>query len=144
MNGNFSLRERAVPYIISAPVQTDRTGESIAALDTQFGDFLGSKGITTEELARVTANGINELPGRFETSSAVLGAMMSNDLFGRPDEYYESLSAKYRGLTPTAVDQAIRAAVNRRGFVWVVVGDAAKVRPQLEKLGLPIETMSPR
>ncbi len=144
VNGNFSLRERAVPYLISAPVQTDRTGESIAALDSQFGDFLGSKGITTEELARVTANGINELPGRFETSSAVLGAMMSNDLFGRPDEYYESLAAKYRGLTPTAVDQAIRAAVSRRGFVWVVVGDAAKVRPQLAKLGLPIETMSPR
>ena len=144
VNGNFSLRERAVPYVISAPVQADRTGEAIAALDSQFGEFLGSKGITAEELTRVTTNSINELPGRFETSSAVLTAMISNDLLGRPDDYYESLAARYRGQTAGAVDQAIRAAVSRRGFVWVVVGDAAKVRPQLAKLGLPIEVMTAR
>ena len=44
VNGNFSLRERAVPYLISAPVQADRTGDAIAALDAQFGGFLGAQG----------------------------------------------------------------------------------------------------
>ena len=29
-------------------------------------------------------------------------------------------------------------------FVWVVVGDAGAVRPQLERLGLPIEVMQPQ
>jgi zinc protease len=142
VNGNFSLREHAVPYVVSAPVQADRTGESIAALDTPVRRLLRSQGVTPEELARVTANSINELPGRFETSSAVLGAMMSNDLLGRPDDYYETLAARYRSQTPAAVDQAIRAAVSQRGFVWLVVGDAAKVRPQLAKLGLPIEVVT--
>ena len=95
-------------------------------------------------LARVTGNSINELPGRFETASAVLGAMMSNDLLGRPDDYYETLAARYRSQTTAGVDQAIRAAVSPRGFVWLVVGDAAKVRPQLDKLGLPIEVIPAR
>ncbi|MDQ3144377.1 MAG: insulinase family protein, partial [Pseudomonadota bacterium] len=144
VNGNLALRERAVPYLINAPVQADRTGDAIAALDTQFAGFLGPRGVTPEELARVTANSINELPGRFETSSAVLAAMMSNDLLGRPDDYYETLATRYRGQTPAAVDQAIRAAVSQRGFVWLVVGDAAKVRPQLAKLGLPIEVIPAR
>jgi predicted Zn-dependent peptidase len=144
VNGNFALREHAVPYVVNAPVQADRTGEAIAALDAQFAGFFGPKGVTPEELARVTANSINELPGRFETSSAVLGAMMSNDLLGRPDNYYETLAARYRSQTPAAVDKAIRAAINQRGFVWLVVGDAAKVRPQLAKLGLPIEVVAPR
>jgi predicted Zn-dependent peptidase len=144
VNGNFSLRERAVPYIVSAPVQADRTGEAIAALDAQFAGFFGPKGVTPAELERVTANSINELPGRFETSSAVLGAMMSNDLLGRPDDYYETLATRYRNQTPAAVDGAIRAAVSQKGFVWLVVGDAAKVRPQLAKLGLPIEVITPR
>ena len=139
VNGNFSLRERAVPYIVSAPVQADRTGDAIAALDAQFGGFLGAKGVTADELARVTANSINELPGRFETSSAVLAAMMSNDLLGRPDNYYETLAPDIAARPRPTVDQAIRAAVSQRGFVWLVVGDAAKVRPQLDKLGLPIE-----
>ena len=144
VNGNFALREHAVPYVVNAPVQADRTGESIAAQQSQFSGFLGAKGVTPEELARVTANSINELPGRFETSTAVLSAMMSNDLLGRPDNYYETLATRYRGQTPAAVDQAIRAAVSDRGFVWLVVGDAAKVRPQLAKLGLPIEVIQPR
>ena len=48
------------------------------------------------------------------------------------------------GQTPAAVDSAIRAAVAQRGFVWLVVGDAAKVRPQLAKLGMPIEVVSAR
>jgi predicted Zn-dependent peptidase len=144
VNGNFALREHAVPYVVNAPVQADRTGESIAALQSQFSGFLGAKGVTPEELARVTANSINELPGRFETSTAVLSAMMSNDLLGRPDNYYETLATRYRSQTPAAVDQAIRAAVSDRGFVWLVVGDAAKVRPQLVKLGLPIEVVQAR
>jgi ribose 5-phosphate isomerase len=28
-----------------------------------------------------------------------------------------------------------------KAFVWIVAGDAAKVRPQLEKLGMPIEVV---
>ena len=70
--------------------------------------------------------------------------MMSNDLLGRPDDYYETLAARYRGQTTAAVDSAIRTAVSQRGFVWLVVGDAAKVRPQLAKLGLPIEVATAR
>ena len=144
VNGNFGLREHAVPYIVSAPVQADRTGDAIAALDAQIGSFLGAKGITADELTRATTNSINELPGRFETAGAVLSAMMSNDLLGRPDNYYETIADRYRAQTVANVDKAIRGAITRRGFVWVVVGDAAKVRPQLTKLGYPIEVMQPR
>ena len=35
--------------------------------------------------------------------------------------------------------EAIRSAIDPNGFTWIVVGDAAKIRPQLDKLGLPIE-----
>ena len=144
VGGNFGVREHAVPYVVSAPVQTDRTGDSITALDAQISAFLGAKGITADELARATTNSINELPGEFETSGAVLSAMMSNDLLGRPDDYYETVAGRYRGQTVAGVDRAIRGAITQRGFVWVVVGDAAKVRPQLDKLGLPIEVMQAR
>jgi predicted Zn-dependent peptidase len=144
VGGNFGIREHSVPYVISAPVQADRTGDAIKALDAQISGFLGLKGITAEELSRATTNNINELPGRFETAGAVLSAMMSNDLLGRPDDYYETIADRYRGQTVANVDKAIRGAINRRGFVWVVVGDAAKVRPQLTKLGYPIEVMPAR
>ncbi len=131
----------ASPYIVNAPVQADRTGDSLKALNDDISEFLTTKGITEEELARAVSNNVQALPGRFETSNSVLAAMMSNDLYGRPDNYFELLGDRYRGLTRASTDQALRSVLDPKGFVWVVVGDAAKVRPQLDKLGIPIEVM---
>jgi predicted Zn-dependent peptidase len=144
VRGSAQLSEKAVPYVINAPVQADRTGDSIRALNEDFGAFLGKKGVTGEELSRTIANRINALPGQYETSGAVLSAMMSNDLFGRPTNYQETLAAKYRSYTAASLDQAIRDVIDPNGFVWVVVGEAAKVRPQLDKLGLPVEVIEAR
>ena len=66
--------------------------------------------------------------------------MLNIDMLGRPDNYYETLAPEYRRLTTAQLDQAARSALDPKGFTWIVVGDAAKIRPQLEKLGLPIET----
>jgi len=141
VSGGEGVSANAVSYVISAPVQADRTADSISALNGQVGDFLSTKGLTPEELTRIVARGINELPGQFETAGAVISAMMGMDLLGRPDDYYETLPAKYRALTQTSGDAAIRRAIDPKGFTWIVVGDAAKVRPQLEKLGMPIEVV---
>ena len=116
----------------------------IRALNDQLGQFLGKKGVSGEELTRLVSNNVDALPGRFETSGAVLGAMMTSDLYRRPDNYYELLAGKYRALTQAELNAALKAAVDPRGFTWVVVGDAKQVRPQLDKLGIPVEVVQPR
>jgi predicted Zn-dependent peptidase len=141
VSGDESVLLHAVPYIVSAPVQADRTGDSLAELNQPLNEFLTTKGVTQEELKRTVENDINRLPGEFETSGAVLGAMMDMDMLDRPDNYYETLAPEYRSLTAEALDKAARSALDPKGFTWIVVGDAAKVRPQLEKLGLPIEVV---
>ena len=65
-------------------------------------------------------------------------------MYDRPDNYFELLGDRYRGLTRTSTDQALRSVLDPKGFVWVVVGDAAKVKPQLDKLGIPVEIAQPR
>ncbi len=144
VRGSLGLNVHAAPYIVSAPVQADRTADSIKALSDQISGFLGKKGVTEEELQRTIANLSQQLPGRFETSQAVLGAMMSNSLYRRPDNYYELLAGKYRALTQAGLDQAMRSAIDPNSFTWVVVGDGAKVKPQLDKLGLPVEVVEAR
>ena len=143
VSGSLSLNQHAVPYTIVAPVQADKTGAAIAELRQQIGAFLTTNGVTKEELDRTVAKSVNQLPGQFESAESVLGAMMRNDLLGRPDDYYETVAAKYRALDVAGLDRAIRATVDPAKLVWVVVGDAAKVRPQLEKLGLPVEVAQP-
>jgi len=141
VGGGESINLHAVPYTVSAPVQADRTGDSLAELNKLITDFLTSNGVTAEERERVVTKSINELPGEFETSGAVLSAMMNIDMLGKPDNYYETLAPKYRALTQASLDAAARGALDPKGFIWIVVGDAAKVRPQLEKLGMPIEVV---
>ena len=60
---------------------------------------------------------------------------------GRPDDYYTTLADKYRSMTAAELDRAARSAIDIGKFSIVVVGDAAKVKPQLEKLGFPLETV---
>jgi zinc protease len=144
VRGNLMLHEQSVPYLVTAPVQADKTGPSIAALAENYEAYLTDRGTTDEELARIIANNIQQLPGRFETSGAVLQAMMTNALLGRPDNYYELLADRYRVQSRVTLDEAARAAISPKGFTWVVVGDSAVIRPQLEKLGMPIEVIEPR
>jgi predicted Zn-dependent peptidase len=123
-------------------VQADKTGESIAALISNYKAFLSDKGITKEERDRIVGGNIRELPGSFETSGDVLAAMQRNVLFNRPDDFYATVASAYRGMTEEKLDTSVRALVNPDKFTWVVVGDAAKVKPQLEALGLPIEMVT--
>ena len=141
VNGDELVLQHAVTYTISAPVQADRTGDALAELSKRIGEFLTTKGVTPEELKLTIANDINRLPGEFETSGAVLSSIMNMDELGRPDDYYERLAPEYRAQTTASLDQAARAALDPKAFVWIVAGDAVKVRPQLEKLGLPIEVV---
>lgn len=139
VRGAINTLQNRVPYIVNAPVQANRTGESIAALIAQYDRFLTADGVTSEELERTINGDTRGLAGSYETSAQILGALRSNALYGRPDDYQETLASRTRGLTAEQMDAAARAVIDPDRFVWVVVGDAAVVQPQLEALGLPIE-----
>jgi len=139
LSGRINTLERQTPYIISAPVQANRTGESIQALMDQYRAFLSDRGVTAAELDRTVNGNIGQLPGSFESSAAVLNALRSNALYDRPDDYWETLAPRYQALTADAMDAEARRRIDGAAMVWVVVGDAATVRPQLEALGLPVE-----
>jgi zinc protease len=141
VGSGFTSRIDKVAFVIQAPVQTDQTGPSIAALLSNMRDYLGAKGTTAEELERTTNGSIRELPGSFETSDAVLGGLINIVQLGRPDDYYETIASQYRAMTAADFDKAARATLDPDMLAFVVVGDAAKVRPQLDKLGLPIEVI---
>ncbi|MDG2533029.1 pitrilysin family protein [Sphingomonas sp. HITSZ_GF] len=138
----ISTRVGQANFQINASVQSDKTGASIAALRQDIDAFLGADGITDREL-RLTADGaVRQLPGRFETASSVLYAMEENDMLRRPDDYYSRLATRYAAQTGSALDQAARKAIDPEKLLWVVVGDAETVRPQLDGLGLPIEVVT--
>ena len=68
VSGDVSVIEHAVPYIVSAPVQADRTGDSLPRSTASIEGFLTTKGVTAGRARQHVANNINRLPGEFETS----------------------------------------------------------------------------
>jgi len=129
-------------WVAVAPVQADRTGDSIREFQKDLQSFLGDKGVTKDELERTINGNVRELPGSFETSDDVLGGLRQIVKFGRPDNYYETLPATYEAMTAAEIDAAARKALSADGLVYVIVGDAAVVKPQLDGLGLPVEMVS--
>ncbi|WP_267397510.1 MULTISPECIES: pitrilysin family protein [unclassified Sphingomonas] len=142
VGGGFRVAAYSTPYSISAPVQADQTGPSLAAMRSDVSEFLTKQPMTQVEFDRAINGAVRALPGQFETAEAVLGAMQQNDLLHRPDDYYATITRRYQGFTLPQLNAAIQGALNPAKAVWVVVGDAAKVKPQLDTLGLPVEVVA--
>ncbi len=132
-------REDRLALRIYAPVQTDKAGPAIGELRNEITGYLGAKGTTPVELGLAAQGSARQLPGMFETSGAVLGGIARIVQFHRPDDYFATLPDRYRAMTASDLDAAARSKIDPNRIVWVVVGDAGKIRPQLDKLGLPVE-----
>ncbi len=130
-------RERMGWFVI-APVQTDRTGNTIAAMIADIKAFTGAQPVDAAERDKTVNNTIRSLPGDFESGSALLAAIEKNALYGRGDDYYTRLVPRLEALTPADLNAAAKVLSTDR-MVWVVVGDRKLVEPQLAKLGLPVE-----
>jgi predicted Zn-dependent peptidase len=125
--------------VIAAPVQSDKTGDSVRQIIADMKAFPANRGIDAEELNRVTEGNIRGLPNRFETNAQVLGAVSQNDWLHRPDNYYATLPTRYRHIDATAINAAAKTFLQPDQLTYVVVGDRKLVEPQLKSLGLPIE-----
>ena len=59
---------------------------------------------------------------------------LSSPLYAGGGDYWETTGPRYEALAPQDMDAAARRILEHDDYVWVVVGDAAVVEPQL---GLP-------
>src|SRR5690606_38338342 len=92
---------------VFTPVQSDRTADSIRLILDEMAAFAaGTKGIDQAELQRVTDGNIRGLPNSFQTNGQVLGALLANQHFGRPDDYQAKLPGIYRAIGAADIDAA--------------------------------------
>ena len=127
---------------IATQVQADRTADSIRVILDQMRAFPNTSPVDEVEYQRVTDGAIRGLPNRYETNAQVLSALIANRRFGRDIRYDARLPDIYRGIDEAAINTAASTWLQPDELAIVVVGDASTVRPQLETLGMPIETLS--
>jgi zinc protease len=127
------------PFLVFAPVQTDRTGDSLAELIKELESIKTNRPVTADEMSRVIAGSTRELPGQFQTAQAVLASLITSARYGRPLDYAATLTERYLALRLEDLESATEI-VSPRSLIWVIVGDLDAIRAQVEALGIaPIE-----
>jgi zinc protease len=122
------------PFLIFAPVQTDKTKESLVEVNKELRALLADGPVTGEELARIQANETLTLPGSRETLNAVGSSITDLVQFGWPDNYYDTMAGKIRALKTSDLDAAAKQVIHPDNLVWVVVGDRAKIESGIREL----------
>lgn len=124
------------PFFVYAPVQTDKTALSMAELVKELNAIMNERPATEKELDMAVKNSVRSLPGQFETSASVLGAMLANARFNRPLNYQETLKADYEALDLGDVGAAAEEVIHPDQLIWMVIGDREKIEDSIKELGL--------
>jgi predicted Zn-dependent peptidase len=129
-----ALGQRA--WTATAPVQIDKTVESIKELQREVVDYVTAKvPAKPAELAKLQAVRIRALPGLYETGTAVLRTLSDIVLYGRPDDYPQQRANRITALTVDALKKAM-ATVQPTALTWIIVGDLKKIEKPIRDLGL--------
>jgi zinc protease len=123
------------PFLVYAPVQTDKTSESMAEIHREVSDIRGERPPTAEEEARAKDKNTLTLAGRWETANAVSNSLSEMVRFGLPDDYWNTYPDRVRGLSNDQIAGAATDVVQPDRMVWVVVGDRAKIEAGIRQLG---------
>ncbi|HUR12310.1 MAG TPA: pitrilysin family protein [Flavitalea sp.] len=123
-------------FVGFAPVQTDKTKESVIELKKELDQYIKEKPATAEEFAKVQENAVLQLPGGWETNSAVLRALEEQVKYNRGDDYWPGYSTKIRNMSLKEINAAAANVVKPRGMTWVIVGDRSKIEKGIMELNL--------
>ena len=124
------------PWIAMAPVQIDKTAESMKEMQREFAEYgSGKVPATQDEVTKVINNEVRSLPGAYETASSVMNTIGGIVRYERPDNWVQARNAEVQAFTPAQAATAAQA-IDPSQLVWVVVGDLSKIEAPVRALNL--------
>ena len=122
--------------LVTAPVQTDKTSESMAEIVKEYSDYLTTNPISEDELAKGKASKTLKLPGRFETLGALKGGVSNIVTYNRDLDYLNQLPALLDQPSLTQIQAKTQKYIKPNQWTWLIVGDLAKIEEPIRALNL--------
>ncbi len=123
------------PFIVIAPVQTDKTIEAMREVQKELRGVAGERPLVGAEYDSIMRNVTARLPGRFSTLDALESAGLSAVNLGLADDYWSKYAANVRALTPQQLGAASIKFIKPDEVVWMVIGDLRKIEAGVRSLG---------
>jgi zinc protease len=124
------------PFLVLAPVQTDKTKESVAEVIKELDGIAGARPIRGEEFASIMRTQTLGLPGRWATLQALEAAAVQILNYGYADDYFSTYARRVRGLGEAELAGAATKFIRPSEVVWVIVGDLAQIEKGVRELNL--------
>ena len=123
-------------FAVVAPVQTDKTAESLAEVRKELQEIVTSRPPNDREIAEAKSTLTLTLPGSNETVAEVSGSYANILTFGLPENYYNEFVGKVGALTSQDFAAAASKLVDTNAITYLVVGDLEKVEAKVRALNL--------
>ena len=122
--------------LVTAPVQTDKTSESMAEIVKEYEEYLSTQPITEDELAKGKASKTLRLPGQFETLGALKGGVSGIVTYDRNLDYLNQLPELLNQPTLEQVQAKAQKYIKPNQWTWLIVGDLSKIEEPIRALNL--------
>ena len=122
------------PFFVYAPVQSDKTRESMVEIDRELRSILKDRPVTPREFSFAQESMTLSLPGSRESMNQLAAGIQEIVSFGLPDDYFETFPGKVRALMREDVSAAAERVLRPDRMVWVVVGDREKIEKGIKEL----------
>lgn len=127
-----------VSWSFSSGIHTEKTGPALEALFAELRAVETDRPLTDKEVAQGVGSLVGGWPLRFESPDYLLGQLDVIRTYGLPDTWVSGYLARTGSVTAAGAQAAWTSRVHADRLTFVVVGDAAVVRPDLERQGLTI------
>ena len=131
----YDWRRQSGPFVISTAVQSEVTAAAISETLAEIG-AMREKEIGEDELTLATSYLEGVFPIRYETTSAIAGALANMVTFGLPADYFDTYRANIAAVTTVDVLAAANAHVRPDELQVIVVGNPEVIQEPVEKLSL--------
>src|SRR5205823_6487077 len=130
----LDLRRSPGPFAARTAVQTEVTAPALSELLTQV-DRIRADDVPSKELREVKDYLIGVFPLRFESTGGVAAAIEPLVNYGLPDDYWQTYRDHLEAISESDVKRVANDLIVPDQLLCLVVGDAAKVRSELEATG---------
>jgi zinc protease len=127
--------------LVTAPVQTDKTSESITEIVNEYAAYLGSAPTTQDELAKGKASKTLRLPGQYETLGALKGGVSDIVTYNRDLDYLNQLPGLLDEPSLEDVHAMAQKYIKPDQWTWLIVGDLSKIEESVRNLNLGTVTI---
>jgi len=122
--------------LVTAPVQTDKTSESMTEIVNEYAAYLSTAPITENELAKGKASKTLRLPGQFETLGALKSGVSEIVKYNRDLDYLNQLPQLLDEPSLMDVQEMAQTYIKPDQWTWLIVGDLDKIEEPIRNLNL--------